>query len=57
MTGQWSWTKYENERTVKTPARWRAGRGLTKGVNMKAEGRSGWGRKGSESENKSKTNL
>lgn len=31
--------------------------GLPKRVNIKAEERSGWGRKGSESENKSKTNL
>lgn len=34
ITGQ----KYENERTVRTPAHWRAGRGLTKGVNVEAEG-------------------
>lgn len=33
------------------------GGGLPKRVNIKAEERSGWGRKGSESENKSKTNL
>lgn len=52
-----SWRKYDNEHAVKTTAHWRAGEGLTKEVNMKTEGRSGWGRKGSESENKSKTNL
>lgn len=50
--GSFLWMKYSvnSEGTVE-------GRGLSKRVNVKAEERSGWGRKGSESENKSKTNL
>lgn len=42
---------------VKTLLHWGAGRGPTTGDNTKAEKRTGWGREGSESENKSKTNL